>query len=108
MIVRDREVFEILDHVHNMLHDVSQRIGTLTEGVIKIMATQVELTAQIQAATDKLTKIGSETKSLLKKIDDLMAVIANGPVSPELQAAADALSAQADVVDALVPDAPTP
>ncbi len=70
------------------------------------MATQAELTAQIKANTDKLVKIGTETSTLLQKITDLTDIIANGPVTPELQAAVDALTAQAQVVDDMVVDAP--
>lgn len=70
------------------------------------MAMQAELTTQVTAATDKLKKIGTETSSLLTKIDELKAVIAaGGAVTPELQAAVDALTTQALVVDELVPDA---
>lgn len=72
------------------------------------MATQAELVVQVKAATDKLTKIGTETSTLLQKITDLTTIITNGPVTPEMQAAVDALTAQAQVVDDLVPDAPTP
>ncbi len=72
----------------------------------KIMATQTELVAQLTAVNDQLKKIGTETAGLLAKIDELKAVIAAGTVSPELQAAVDALTAQAKVVDDLVADAP--
>lgn len=76
----------------------------------KIMATQQESAAQVTALTAEVTKIGTETRSLLTKIDDLLAVIATGSAqtSTELQAAIDALQAQVQVVDDLVPDAPTP
>ena len=72
----------------------------------KIMASQAELAVQIAAVTEKVAKIGTETRSLLTKIDELKAVIAAGAeVSPALQASVDALSAQASVVDGLVEDA---
>jgi len=74
----------------------------------KIMATQQELAAQVTAANGKLTKIGAETGTLLAKIEELKQAIANAPtVTPELQAAVDALSAQAQIVDDLVPDVTT-
>jgi hypothetical protein len=75
----------------------------------KIMATQAELTTQLAATTAKVTKIGTETRTLLDKITALQTAIDNmpaGTVTPELQAAADALDAQVTVVDDLVPDAP--
>ena len=73
------------------------------------MATQAELTQQIATLTTQVSKIGTETASLLTQVTDLQAIIANGPaVSPELQAAVDALAARIRVVDELVPDAPVP
>lgn len=72
----------------------------------KIMATQAELTQQLNDQAAQAAKIGNETRSLLDKIQELLAVIAAGQnVSPELQAAADAVGAQLNIVDALVPDA---
>ena|SRR5258705_6219516 len=88
---------------------IQDRLSLTNERLLKIMATQAELTTQLTAVNDKLKKIGTETTTLLAKIDELKGIIANGPpVAPELQAAVDALSAQAQVVDDLVPDAPTP
>ena len=71
-----------------------------------IMADQAEIVVQIQQIQNKLTKIGTETTSLLTKIAELTAIIAAGPVSPELQQAVNDLTAQAQVVDDLVADAP--
>lgn len=71
------------------------------------MATQEELAAQLTAAAAKAEKIGNETRSLLTRIEELLAALTAGAtVSPEVQAAADAVSAQLEVVDALVPDVP--
>ena len=71
----------------------------------RIMATQEELAAQLTAATEQAAKIGGETRTLLTRIEELLAQIAAGSVvNPELQAAADALKAQLDVVDGLVAD----
>lgn len=69
------------------------------------MATQAELTASLNLVNDKLTKIGTETATLLTMIEDLRVQVTNAPVSPELQAAFDRVAAQANVVDDLVPDA---
>lgn len=93
-------------HVHHYHHFGDDKVLKLLEG---LMATQAELTAQVAAVNAKLTKIGDETRSLLAKVEELTAVIANGPpVTPELQAAVDALTAQAELVDALVPDVAPP
>jgi hypothetical protein len=73
----------------------------------RIMATQAELATELQAVANQLTKIGSETSTLLQKITDLEAIIANGPTaSQELIDAVAAVKAQAAIVDNLVPDAP--
>lgn len=72
-----------------------------------IMATQEELAADIANVTAQVTKIGTETSTLLQKVTDLQTIIdSQGGVSPQLQAAVDALKAQVQVVDNLVPDAP--
>ena len=72
-----------------------------------IMATQAELAADIATVTAQVTKIGTETTTLLQKVADLQVIIdSQGGVSTELQAAVDALKAQITVVDNLVPDAP--
>jgi hypothetical protein len=70
------------------------------------MATQAEVVIQLQAVTQQVVKIGAETSALLVKIDELLAQLANVPATPELTAALDALKAQAQVVDDLVPDSP--
>ena len=72
-----------------------------------LMATQAELATLLLAVTDTLTKIGTETQSLLAKIDDLAAALAAaGATTPEVDAALAALQAQAAAVDSLVPDIP--
>lgn len=76
-----------------------------------LVATQAELAGQVQTINAKLQKIGTETGTLLTKIDELKAqIVTAGNVTPELQAAVDALSQQAGIVDDLVEDAvpPTP
>ncbi len=83
-------------------------LDNITALLEKIMLSQADLIVQVKAATDQLVKIGTETTTLLQKITDLTAIIAAGPVTPEMQAAVDALTAQAQVVDDLVPDAPPP
>ena len=75
----------------------------------RLMATQDELKVQLDEMTAQADKIGGETRTLLTRIEDLLVQLANAAnVTPELQAAADALKAQLTVVDELVPDAPEP
>ena len=70
------------------------------------MATQAELTEQLKAQTVRTEKIGTETRSLVDQVAQLLELIKNAPVSDELKSAADATDAQLQIVDDLVPDAP--
>lgn len=75
----------------------------------RIEMNQAEAVAKLNSVNDSLTKIGGETSTLLAKVADLEAAAANaGEISPELQAAIEAVSAQATKVDDLVPDSTPP
>jgi chromosome segregation ATPase len=72
----------------------------------KIMSDQAQLATDLTAVTQQIAKIGTETAATLQKVTDLEAALnAGGAVTPEVQAAFDALKAQVQVVDDLVPDA---
>jgi hypothetical protein len=75
-----------------------------------IMATEAEITGLLTAATTQLQKVAVESAATLQKVTDLETIIASmgSNVTPELQAAVDALRAQVQLVDDLVPDAATP
>lgn len=77
-----------------------------------IMAKLNELAGELNAVNAKLTKIGTETQSLLTKITELTDQLANQDLPADAQTALDALKLQADVVDGLVtdiePTEPTP
>ncbi len=92
--------------IRRKLRQIRRWLSVLNGKVNVIMATQKELAAALDVVNDKLVKIGTETNTLLAAIADLKVQLANAPVSAELQAAFDKVAAQADVVDALVPDAP--
>lgn len=93
-------------HVVGDFLGIGERLDTLTQQGAQIMASQEEAAAQLAAVNEKLVKIGTETSTLLTKIAELQAALeAAGQVAPELQAAIDAVAAQAGVVDDLVPDA---
>lgn len=87
---------------------INLRLGVIEKELETIMATQQDVINDLNAVKDQLTKIGTETTSLLTKITDLEKIINDGPVKPELLAALDAVKAQAKVVDDMVPDAPPP
>lgn len=70
-----------------------------------IMATQAEAAAQLKTISTELVKVGTETQTLLDKVTALQDAAANADnVSPELQAAIEAVATQATKVDDLVPD----
>ncbi len=69
---------------------------------------QSQFAQDLKDLTDVVSKIGNETRGLQTLVEQLQLAIDNGnAVSPEVQAAFDALKAQVTVVDQLVPDAPT-
>jgi len=72
----------------------------------EIMTTQTEAAVEIAEVTAKVTKIGTETSTLLAKIQELIDQINNAgqDISPEVQQAITDLQAQAQIVDDLVPD----
>lgn len=72
----------------------------------KIMSNQAQTLAILTAASEKLTKIGEETKATLQKVQDLQDALNNaGNNTPEVEAALTALTNQLQVVDDLIPDA---
>lgn len=95
-------------HIHNDFGPLLESFLSIHQKLEKIMSTQTEFAAQVQAISTQVAKIGEESKITLQKVIDLEAALANQDnVSPELQAAVDELKQQVQVVDDLVADAPT-
>jgi len=70
---------------------------------------QAELAQQLRDTQQELVKIQTETQSLIDKVGELETALQNADdVTPELQAAAQAVIDQTKVVDDLVPDQPPP
>ena len=91
-----------------MLMKLGTKLNQVIERLKSMAQTQTELAAQLKASTDQVAKIGGETRTLLTKVQELLDQLATQTgVTPELQAAADDLKAQLQIVDDLVPDAPT-
>lgn len=77
----------------------------------RILMNQAELAAELAVVTTQVAKIGEESKVTIAKVAELQAAVdaanaAGNTVAPEVVAALDALKAQVNVVDALIPDAP--
>jgi|GEM_PF-5622404 len=122
---------KIPDNIHVHIHDhrvgdvekLSRKIDFLTQKANQIMSTQTEAAELLNATVAKLDavavevdKIGTETDGLQKEIQDLKdAAGSQGNITPELQAAIDAIAARGEslaakvaAVDAKVPDATPP
>jgi hypothetical protein len=83
-------------------------IGDNTEIILnlnRIMKTQAELAVELQAVTDRVAKVGAEVVKTLDKVSDLETALSEaGSITPEVEAAFEALKAQVVVVDDLIPD----
>jgi hypothetical protein len=90
-------------NIHYHFHPGSGLAAILSRLDI-IMTTVQELAPQIDALTAQVAKIGTETRSLITKVQDLTDALASTPVPAEVEAALLALGEQVAVVDALVPD----
>ena len=91
-------------HTYHLLR-IEWTVKAIRNQLGRMEMTQEELAAELATVKDTVAKIGTETSTLLVKITDLEAVIAaGGSVSADVQAALDALKAQASIVDNLVPD----
>lgn len=74
----------------------------------KQMATITELVQGLNDLSAEVAKIGLETQVTLQKVTDLQLALENSQtVTPEVQAAFDALKLQIQTVDDLIADAPT-
>lgn len=72
------------------------------------MATITELVQGLNDLSAEVAKIGLETQVTLQKVTDLQLALENSQtVTPEVQAAFDALKLQIQAVDDLIADAPT-
>lgn len=93
---------------HNFEEIVLKELRRINFKLKNIMATQQEIAQQLTTLTAQIVKIGTETSITLQKVADLEAALGNQEgVTPELQAAFDALKLSIQNVDDLIPDAPT-
>lgn len=70
--------------------------------------TNEEAVAKMTTTNETLVKVSNETDSLLREIEALKAQAAKDEVSPELEAAINAVSDRANAIDQLVPDVTQP
>jgi hypothetical protein len=75
--------------------------------------TQAEATAALTKTNETLVKVSNETDALLREIEKLKQELANaggsgGTITPELEAAIQAVDTRAQAIDQLVADVPQP
>lgn len=91
-----------VEHIHrwenghnadrDLLVEIFKELKLINKQNQSIMATQQELTQTINAISTQVGKIKDESTATLNKVNELQDIINNqGGVSPELQAAVDAL-----------------
>lgn len=90
-------------HIHYHFH-LGSGLPAILSRLETLMTTVQELGPQIETLTAQVAKIGTETRSLITKVQDLTDALASTPVPAEVEAALLALGEQVAVVDALVPD----
>jgi archaellum component FlaC len=102
-----------LDIYHHMVYDdnckeldIKQSLNSIFNILKQIKMEQSELAAQLTTLKDQTEKAKAE---ILAKLADLDAALqAADDVTPEVQAAFDALKSSVQGVDDIVADAPTP
>lgn len=93
-----------LGKLKNHFHLLQTRIDFIIQQTTKIMSTQAQIVADLQTATTQIAQFGTELTTLNQTVTNLETALAGQPsVTPELQAAVDALKAQVATVAAIVP-----
>lgn len=101
---RDRGYSNILHHLSKNEKKQAEHNPKIEKLLKTIMATQEEEAAKLNALSAQLQKANDEIQ---KAIADLKAAIAaGGATSAEVDAATEALTAKAQALDDIVPDAP--
>lgn len=103
-------------NLRDLLAAIKAQLEHQHRDIIKIMATQAELAADLRNVTAQLVKVGGETKALQASIDalhtritELEAIVAQGgTVTQELVDAVAAVKAAAQAADDNVPDVTPP
>lgn len=97
------------DKIMHELHKHTEILNLHTIKLNQMALSNAELAQGLTDVSAHVTKIGAETSATLQKVADLEAALANqGGISPEVEAAFNALKTQVQVVDDLIQDAPTP
>lgn len=84
------------------------KVYLLTQKVDAMAKTLTELNSELTTVKDQQVKVFTEVSSLVARVGDLEAQLANQTLPQATQDAWDALKAQTQKVDDLIPDAPPP
>jgi outer membrane murein-binding lipoprotein Lpp len=94
-------------HYHHFDDRTAHLLQLLLNQGDMLMATMKEVTDKLTALAGQVGKIDTEVQGLKALVATLQTTIANGPpITPELQAAVDAVAAAVQRVDDEIPDAP--
>lgn len=96
----DQELIFLLREIRESQFLIINKLNTMAENTDKALA-------DLGAIKTQLTKIGTETTTLLQKVADLEAAAANADTPQSVLDAIADVKAQAQIVDDEVPDAPT-
>lgn len=89
-----------------LLKALSAKVDSLNSKLDIMGANTDKALADLQEINTKLTKISTESSTLLQKVTDLENAAANADTPQSVLDAIAAVKAQAQAVDDLVPDAP--
>lgn len=91
------------------LKEINQKLDQIMSTQAEAAETLREVLAQQQKTVGEIQTLQTEVTTLKVKIDELQAMLDNGgEVGEELQAAIDAVKAQAQIVDDAIPDVVVP
>lgn len=105
----DQSLHQKLARVERKLDDALRWLWANYNLSKEIAMKQEELEQGLKDVAEQVAKIGAESTITLQKVTDLETALANADnVSPGVQSAFDALKAQVQKVDDMIPDAPPP
>lgn len=96
---------ELRDWLNKKLEELKY---SLDQKLDRIIMTQQELADKLAAATTKINNVGADIDILMAKVNELQDAIANNPVPPAVENAANALETAIQTADDKYPANPNP
>jgi septal ring factor EnvC (AmiA/AmiB activator) len=88
------EIFELLWELRALGREVKQDMSTLATAIANLQKSQADLTAAVQAGATEISNLATQVKTLTGELDPTQAAA--------IQAAADAIEAQAQALNTAV------